>query len=244
MIELNNIYNTECLEGMKLIPDNSVDCIITDPPFGTTRNQWDSCVDLSLLWEQYLRITKPNSAIVMFAQTPFDKVLGASNINMLKYEWVWQKENGTGFLNAKKAPLKDHENILVFYKKPPTYNPQMKQGTPYKCRQGSAGSNYGQVQDEYVTVNTGERYPTTVLQFNRDHDTFHPTQKPVDLIRYLVRTYTNENDVVLDSFMGSATTAIACIKEHRQFIGFELNKEYYDEACERIDKELSQPALF
>ena len=244
MIELDKIYNEDCLEGMKRIPDGSVDAIICDLPYGTTRNAWDSVITLDKLWEQYKRIAKPNAAICLFAQTPFDKTLGCSNIEWLKYEWIWVKENGTGFLNAKKMPLKNHENILVFYRELPTYNPQMRQGfEPYKCKTGDKGTNYGNYE-KVVTISNGERYPLSVLNYNRDSDSFHPTQKPVDLLRYLIRTYSNEGDTILDNGMGSGTTAVACIREKRHFIGFELNQEYFDKACKRIDAERRQLTLF
>ena len=243
MIDLDKIYFEDCLEGMKRIPDMSIDAIICDLPYGTTRNQWDSIIPLPELWAEYKRIAKPNAAIVLFAQTPFDKVLGASNLEMLKYEWIWQKESGTGFLNAKKAPLKDHENILVFYSAPPTYNPIMKQGTPYKCKNGALSDNYGH-REQVITENHGERYPTTVLQFDRERDTFHPTQKPVNLLRYLIATYSNAGDTILDNCMGSGTTAIAAIREKRHFIGFELNAEYYEKASKRIELESQQLRLF
>ena len=243
-IEKDKIYNCDCLEGMKHIPNASIDAIICDLPYGTTRNAWDSVIPLDALWAEYKRIAKPNAAIVLFAQTPFDKVLGCSNLEMLKYEWIWEKENGTGFLNAKKMPLKITENILVFYKDLPTYNPQMRQGfEPYKCRSGEGSSNYGG-QVQVLTENNGERYPLNLLKFDRDQDTIHPTQKPVDLLRYLIRTYSNEGDTILDNCMGSGTTAVACIKEKRHFIGFELNKDYYDKACRRIDAERRQLSLF
>jgi len=243
-MEIDKIYNMDCLEGMKQIPDGSIDAIICDLPYGTTRNAWDSVIPLDQLWEQYKRIIKPNGAIVLFAQTPFDKVLGCSNLEWLKYEWIWEKENGTGFLNAKKMPLKITENILVFYKDLPTYNPQMRQGfEPYKCKTGDQGTNYGQYE-KVVTISNGERYPLNLLKFDRDADAFHPTQKPVDLLRYLIRTYSNEGDTILDNCMGSGTTAVACIKEKRHFIGFELNKQYYDKACKRISAERRQLTLF
>lgn len=240
-MDLDKIYLEDCLEGMKRIDDCSIDAIICDLPYGTTRNAWDSVIPLDALWAEYKRIAKPNAAIVLFAQTPFDKVLGASNLTMLRYEWIWQKESGTGFLNAKKAPLKEHENILVFYRKPPVYNPQMKQGTPYKCKQGNVVNNYdsAHMNDVVITENKGERYPTTILRFARDRKKLHPTQKPVDLLRYLVRTYSNKGDTILDNCMGSGTTAIACIKEHRHFIGFETCEEYYNIAIDRIKKEQS-----
>ena len=244
MIELDKIYNEDCLEGMKRIPDGSVDAIICDLPYGTTRNAWDSVIPLDKLWEQYKRIAKKNAAICLFAQTPFDKVLGCSNLEWLKYEWIWEKEMGTGFLNAKKMPLKIHENILVFYKELPTYNPVMRKGfEPYKCKSGDGSSNYGH-QVQIVTDNNGERFPIDIIKYEREQDSFHPTQKPVDLLRYLIRTYANEGDTILDNCMGSGTTAVACIREKRHFIGFELNKEYFDKACKRIDAERRQLTLF
>ena len=244
MIELDKIYNEDCLEGMKRIPDGSVDAIICDLPYGTTRNAWDSVIPLDKLWDQYKRIAKTNAGICLFAQTPFDKVLGCSNLEWLKYEWIWVKENGTGFLNAKKMPLKNHENIIVFYRELPTYNPQMRQGfEPYKCKTGDKGTNYGDYE-KVVTISNGERYPLSVLNYDRDSDSFHPTQKPVDLLRYLIRTYSNEGDTILDNCMGSGTTAVACIREKRHFIGFELDKGYFDKACKRIDAERRQLTLF
>ncbi len=252
-MEIDKIYNCDCLEGMKQIPDCSVDAIICDLPYGTTRNAWDSVIPLDQLWEQYKRIVKPNAAIVLFAQTPFDKVLGCSNLEMLKYEWIWEKEMGTGFLNANYAPLKSHENILVFSKgtaahngTPMKYNPQMEQGTPYSCKQGDMVNNYdtAHMVKAIKTENDGKRYPKTVLRFDRDKDGWHPTQKPVDLLRYLIRTYSNEGDTILDNCMGSGTTAVACIKEKRHFIGFELNKEYFEKADKRIRFEKAQLTLF
>ena len=242
-MEIDKIYNMDCLEGMRQIPDGSIDAVICDLPYGTTRNQWDSVIPLDLLWAEYRRITKPNAAIVLFSQQPFTSALVMSNPQMFRYEWIWQKEMGTGFLNAKKMPMKEHENILLFYENLPTYNPQMKQGEPYRCKNGALSSNYGDRQ-QVETINNGERYPTTIIQFDRDADAFHPTQKPVDLLRYLVLTYTNEGDTVLDNCMGSGTTAIACIKEKRHFIGFELSKEYFDKAQRRIKAEQAQLTLF
>ena len=236
MIELNKIYNEDCLDGMKRIPDKSVDMILCDLPYGTTRNKWDSIIPLDLLWEQYNRLIKDNGAIVLTAQTPFDKVLGCSNLKYLKYEWIWQKDAGTGFLNAKKMPLKDHENILVFYKKPPTYNPQMRTGfKPYTTTKGHHGTNYGSDKGA-TTVSDGERYPLTTMKFPRDSNKLHPTQKPVALFEYLIQTYTNEQDTVLDNVMGSGTTAIAAINTDRNFIGFETDEHYHKLANERIEQ--------
>lgn len=237
---LNQIFNEDCLEGMKRIPDGSVDMILCDLPYGTTQNSWDSIIPLSPLWSHYTRICK--GAIILTAQTPFDKVLACSNINLLKYEWIWEKEAGTGFLNAKKSPLKNHENVLVFYSKQPTYNPQMRTGfKPYKCSQGKTKSqNYG-TQTGAITESNGERYPLTVLKFQRDRDKIHPTQKPVALFEYLIKTYTNPGEVVLDNCMGSGTTAIACINTGRNYIGFEMDKTYYEAAQKRIAEYLSRP---
>ena len=243
-MEIDNIYNMDCLEGMKQIPDGSVDAVICDLPYGTTRNQWDSVIPLDQLWTEYRRITKPNAAIVLFSQQPFTSALVMSNPQMFRYEWIWEKENGTGFLNAKKMPLKIHENIAVFYRDLPSYNPIMRQGfEPYKCRTGDQGTNYGKYE-KVETISNGERFPIDIIHYNRDADGFHPTQKPVDLLRYLVLTYTNDGDTVLDNCMGSGTTAIACIKEHRHFIGFELSKEYFDKAVRRIKAEQAQLTLF
>jgi site-specific DNA-methyltransferase (adenine-specific) len=223
----------DCLQLMPLILDKSVDLILCDLPYGTTQNPWDSVIPLGPLWEHYARIAK--GAIVLTAQTPFDKVLGASNLAMLKYEWIWQKEAGTGFLNARKMPLKDHENCLVFYSKLPEFNPQMRTGfKPYKSKQGSAGTNYGAVRPENISESNGERYPLTVLNFQRDTPKLHPTQKPVALMEYLIRTYTNEGSTVLDNCMGSGTTGVACRNTGRSFIGIEQNPEYFEIAKKRI----------
>jgi site-specific DNA-methyltransferase (adenine-specific) len=229
-----DLHLGDCLEVMKRIHDKSVDAIICDLPYGTTQNKWDSVIPLDLLWNQYKRICK--GAIVLTAQTPFDKVLGVSNLKMLKYEWIWKKESGTGFLNAKKAPLKDHENVLVFYDKQPTYNPQMRIGfKPYVCKQGHVGSNYGKVNPQNITESNGNRYPLTIVEFKRDKDKIHPTQKPVALMEYLVKTYTNEGDTVLDNCMGSGTTGVACKNLNRNFIGIEQDANYFEIAKGRIN---------
>lgn len=237
-LELNRIYQRDCLSegGMALIPDKSVDMILCDLPYGTTRNKWDSIIPLDALWAQYERITKDNGAIVLTAQTPFDKVLGASNLKLLKYEWIWQKTQGTGHLNAKKMPMKNHENVLVFYKSLPTYNPQMTEGKPYTQKSGRASSNYNP-QVSIVTENKGERYPLSVQLFKSEKG-FHPTQKPTELFEYLIRTYTNEGEIVLDNCMGSGTTAVAAVRTGRKFIGFETEPSYIEIANNRIDNEI------
>lgn len=241
------LWHGDCLELMGDIADKSVDAIICDLPYGTTRNKWDSVIPLDKIWEQYKRIIKYKSPIVLFAQTPFDKVLGCSNLDMLKYELIWEKEYGTGFLNAKYAPLKSHENILIFSNGSTThngvsmiYNPQMEVGKPYKCKQGHLGTNYDYEHSiKVVTQNKGERYPKSVLKYSRDKQRFHPTQKPVALIEWLIKTYSNEGDTILDNTFGSGTTAVACVNTNRKFIGMELDDKYFDIACKRVEEAIS-----
>ena len=245
MIELNKIYNEDCLGGMKRIPDKSVDMILADLPYGTTRNKWDSIIPLDLLWEQYDRIIKDNGAIVLTAQTPFDKVLGCSNLKLLRYEWIWKKTTSTGFLNAKKMPMKAHENILVFYKKLPKYNPQKTTGHIRKVSSAEhkigskATSNYG--EHGLTGYDSTERYPRSVQVFPTDKQktAVHPTQKPVALFEYLVKTYTDEGETVHDNVMGLGTTAIACINTNRNYIGFEMDTNYFNLANERIEQHLN-----
>jgi len=245
-IALNRIYNMDCIEGMKLIPDKSVDMILCDLPYGTTNCRWDTVIPFEPLWEQYERVIKDNGAILLFGQSPFDKVLGASNVNLLKYEWIWEKTAATGHLNAKKMPMKAHENILVFYKKVPTYNPQKTTGhkptnsyTKYVDTQNNT-EIYGKLTKELSGGGATDRYPRSVLSFASDKQKckLHPTQKPVVLCEYLIKTYTNEGETVLDNCMGSGTTAIACTNTNRNFIGFELDKDYYEIANKRIQEHL------
>ena len=236
MIGLNKIYNEDCLEGMKRIPDKSIDMILADLPYGTTQNKWDSIIPLNLLWEQYERVIKDNGAIVLTAQPPFDKLLGVSNIKKFKYEWIWEKNKATGHLNAKKMPMKAHENILVFYNKLPKYNPQgiLKKDKPTIRRATDNGSNYGKSNKE--AIQEYENYPRDTLYFNGCSKPVHPTQKPIDLFEYLIKTYTDEGETVLDNVMGSGTTAIAAINTKRNFIGFELDENYFNIANERIEQ--------
>jgi site-specific DNA-methyltransferase (adenine-specific) len=252
MLELNKIYCGDCLDIMPKIADKSVDCILCDLPYNTTKNSWDSLIPFEPLWGQYNRIIKDDGAIVLFSQQPFTSMLVMSNPKMFKYEWIWEKENGTGFLNANHAPLKIHENILVFGKGATsptkksvsmTYNPQKTKGKPYTAVQGYTGNNYSHTVGN-VTVSDGMRYPTDILRFQRDKDKYHSTQKPVELCKYLIRTYTNENDVVLDNCCGSGSTCVAAIREKRNFIGIELNDEYFDIASNRINNEKCQLTLF
>ena len=232
------LYNGDCLEVMdRLIEEGvRVDCILTDPPYGTTACKWDSIIPFDEMWERLNKLIKPNGAIILFAQSPFDKALGGSNLKMLKYEWIWKKTQSTGFLNAKKMPLKAHENILVFYKKLPTYNPQMRGGfKPYKSIQGRHSDNYGNYKQGHITESNGDRYPIDILEFNKETG-FHPTQKPVSLLEYLIKTYTNENELVLDFTMGSGSTGVACMNTNRKFIGIELDNNYFNIAKQRIEE--------
>ena len=235
MIELNKIYNEDCLEGMKRIPDKSVDCIICDLPYGSTRNKWDVPIQLDKLWAEYNRVIKANGAILLFGQRKFSAQLVMSNIKHFRYDIVWIKSRAGGFLSANKMPLRAHEDILVFYKKLPTYNPHFAIGKPYERKNRGVRPNY-QIVKSADTINNGIRYPKDVVEFGHDKVSYHPTQKPVALIEYLVRTYTNEGDTVLDNCMGSGSTAIACMNTNRNYIGFELNKEYYDLSIKRIKK--------
>lgn len=225
----------DCLERMKEIPSGSADMILTDPPYGTTACKWDSIIPLEPMWEQLKRIIKPNGAIVITSSQPFTSVLVMSNPRQFKYEWVWQKEAGTGLLNAKRQPLRDNESVLVFYSKQCTYNPQFTAGKPYRCKKGGETDCYGN-SGEVTTISDGRRYPKTVQRFNRDKNKLHPTQKPVALMEYLIKTYTNEGETVLDFTMGSGSTGVAAKNLNRKFIGIELDSNYFQIAKERILK--------
>lgn len=258
MIELDKIYNCDCLIGMKQIPDGSVDCIICDLPYGVLNKQseggsWDTIIPFEPLWEQYKRITKPNAAIILFAQGMFTAKLMMSNPKMWRYNLVWDKVLKSGFLNSKRMPLRQHEDICVFYNKLPTYNPQMTKCEPHKRNHTKGNGKHREVNrcyGSYVetpTIISDEKFPTSIISIPKQHivgKSYHPTEKPVSLIQWLIRTYSNPNDVVLDNTIGSGTTAIAAMRENRHFIGFELNKEYYDKACKRIKAEQAQLTLF
>jgi site-specific DNA-methyltransferase (adenine-specific) len=238
-LELNRIYQMDCLEGMKLIPNCSIDMILCDLPYGTTQNKWDVVIPFEQLWEQYERIIKENGAIVLTASQPFTSYLVMSNRKLFKYEWIWQKTKASGHLNAKKMPMKNHENILVFYKKLPTYNPQgLVDGEFNNSRPAleREGTNYGKETANFGTSTKGN-YPKTVQVFanpsGKGH--LHPTQKPVSLFEYLIKTYTNENEIVLDNCIGSGTTAVAALKTNRKFIGFEIESKYIEIANQRIE---------
>lgn len=237
-MEYDYIECGDCLELMKGIPDGSIDMILCDLPYGTTACKWDNVIPFEPLWEQYNRVIKDNGAILLFGSEPFSTELRHSNLKMFRYDWIWSKNRGTGLFNAKKMPMKSHEIISVFYKSLPLYNPQMRTGfKPYKCKQGKQSGAFGVSNKEIMTENNGERYPLSVLQFNSTNGkNVHPTQKPIELLEYLIKTYTNEGDVVLDNCMGSGSTCVACVNTNRHYIGFELDPRYYDIACKRLDE--------
>ena len=231
-----NLLQGDCLELMKDIPNKSIDMVLCDLPYGTTNNKWDTIIHFDKLWAQYKRFINDYGAILLFSQMPFGASLIMSNPKMFRYEWIWEKNQAVGFLNAKKMPLRKHENILVFYKHLPTYNPQglIKLDEPIQ-EEGSAnrnGKNYGVADKSFIRTHTN--YPTDIITFSKDAG-YHPTQKPVDLLEYLIKTYTNEGDTVLDNCMGSGSTGVACVNTNRDFIGMELNEEYFKIACERIE---------
>ena len=233
-LELNRVYHMDCLEGMKLLPDKSIDMILCDLPYGMTACKWDSVIPFEPLWEQYERVIKDNGAIVLTASQPFTTMLINSNIKLFKYCWVWEKEQGVNFLMAKKQPLKVHEDICVFYKKQCIYNPQMTMGKPYISGKGNSGEVTGKVK-KIQTKNTGTRYPKSIIRFNRERG-LHPTQKPVALFEYLIKTYTNEGEIVLDNCMGSGTTAVACELNNRKWIGFEIESKYVEVTNKRLEQ--------
>lgn len=229
----------DCLSLMAEIPNGQVDMILTDLPYGTTQNKWDCPINLDKLWVQYERVIKPTGCIALFAQAPFDKVLACSNLKLFRYEWIIEKTKATGHLNAKKAPLKAHENVLIFYKKLPTYNPQMTTGhepVHSYTKHSDDGTCYGATKLGISGGGSTERYPRDVLKFKWDtqKSALHPTQKPVALLEYLIKTYTNEGDIVLDTCMGSGSTAVACINTGRFFIGYELDESYFNIAKRRL----------
>lgn len=230
-----SLFKGDCLDVMKNIRDKSIDLILCDLPYGTTRNKWDSIIPLDELWKEYKRIIKEHAAILLFAQTPFAQKLGASNLKMLKYEWIWDKGRVTGFLNSRKMPMKKHENILVFYNKLPVYNPQLTEGKPYHTYNKAPSTNYGKYSEHYETKNDGWRFPVDIINFSPEVG-LHPTQKPVKLLEYFIKTYSNEGDVVLDNCMGSGSTGVAAVNLKRKFIGIEKDEKYFNIAKNRIEE--------
>jgi site-specific DNA-methyltransferase (adenine-specific) len=232
------LYNGDCLEVMDyLIEQNiKVDCILTDPPYGTTACKWDTVIPFDEMWLRLNKLIKPNGAIVLFGVQPFFSYLICSNIKDFKYELIWEKEGATNFMFLKKQFGKVTENIAIFYKKQPTYNPQMvKMGRPVLSVGGNGSKTYKNQEFKSDKKPRDEKYPTNILRFNRDRKkSFHPTQKPVGLLEYLIKTYTNEGEVVLDFTMGSGSTGVACMNLNRKFIGIELDNNYFDIAVNRI----------
>lgn len=257
-MERNKLILGDCLHVMREIPSHSIDLILADPPYACLNKnnkdaKWDKEIDLIELWKQYERIIKDNGAILLFCQGLFAGKLIMSNPRLYKFDIVWNKVRKTGFLNAKKMPMRQHEQILVFYKKLPTYNPQMVKCEPHQ-RNHSRGNGthketnrnygkYGKAED----IITDEKYPSSIITFAKGHgkeDWLHPTEKPIELLRYLIRTYSNEGDLVLDNFAGSGSTCIAAIRENRKFIGMEMDNHFFEVADERIKNELREPKLF
>jgi site-specific DNA-methyltransferase (adenine-specific) len=238
----STFVNADCFDVFPFIADKSVDAIIADLPYGTTANKWDTIIPFDKLWEQLNRVIKPNGAIVLFGSEPFSSALRMSNIKNYKYDWIWDKKMVTGFALAKKQPMRNHENIIVFYQKQPTYNFQKRDvKKPFgKILDGVSSENYGNLK------NKGERgvgYPKTIIEFPKPNNLSksdlggkHPTQKPISLMEYLIKTYTNKGDIVLDFTMGSGTTNLACIKLDRKSIGIEKEKQYYDVAVRRASE--------
>jgi site-specific DNA-methyltransferase (adenine-specific) len=231
-----NLHFGDCLEILPTLADNSVDMVLVDLPYGTTACKWDSIIPLDKLWQQYNRVCKEDGAMVFTAAQPFTTILAVSNLENFRYEWIWEKPQGTNPMNAKVMPLKSHENILVFYRKKPVYNPQMWYSTPYtgfSSDTSKIGEVYGSAKSKHRDNPDGSRYPKTVLKFKQEKG-LHPTQKPVDLMEYLIKTYSNKGDTILDNTMGSGTTGVAAIRCDREFIGMESDSEYYKIAEDRI----------
>nr|DAF22965.1 MAG TPA: adenine-specific methyltransferase [Caudoviricetes sp.] len=242
-----DIQQGDCLALMRTIPSGSIDMVLCDLPYGVTaRNKWDVIIPFNSLWEQYARVIKEDAAIVLFGSGMFTADLMESNRKMWKYNLIWEKTQPTGFLNAQRMPLRCHEDILVFYKKQPTYNPQKTSGHVRKvskavhCKTAKKSLSYGDYS--FTDYESDERFPRSVITFPKDtqKSALHPTQKPVSLLEYLIRTYTNKGDTVLDNCMGSGSTGVACIHTERNFIGYELDEDIFKTACERIASELKK----
>ena len=253
MIEPNTLHHGDCLDVMKQIKDKSIDLVLCDLPYNALnkRNEWDKIIPFEPLWEHYKRIVKQNGAIILFGQGLFSAKLIMSQPKMFRYNLVWDKKLKSGFLNANRMPLRQHEDIIVFYKKMPTYNPQMIKSEPHKRshvgKHAQPTNNcYGNYKPTPEII-SDEKFPSSIISFKKEHfkgKSYHPTEKPVDLLRYLIRTYTNKGDIVLDNCMGSGSTIIAAIMENRQYIGIEKELKYFDIAKCRVENELSQLKLF
>lgn len=238
MLEINKIYNMECIKGMQQLDNDSIDMILCDLPYNLTQNKWDIKINLQKLFREYWRILKDGN-IVLTSQQPFTTTLINAEPKNFRYELIWEKSKSSGFLNAKRMPLRTHENILIFYKKLGTYNPQFTYKNSYNKgirKKQEKEDTYGQYKQTLVKSENGKRYPRSVLYFKTaesEGKTSHKTQKPVSLFEYLIKTYSNEKDLVLDNCMGSGATAVACKFTNRKYIGFEISKEYVDIAKNR-----------
>lgn len=245
MVKTNVIYNENCLDGMKKILDKSIDMILCDLPYGETGHKWDKVIDLKSLFDEYRRIIKDEGCIALFGSFKFGVQLYNVAPDLYKYDWIWQKDNGTNFMTVHYQPFRIHESVFIFSKgrasigkrTPMKYFPQKTYGKPYMSKKSSNDMWNGKKIKRMDKVNKdGSRFPLTIQQFCRDKEKIHPTQKPVALMEYLIKTYTKEGDVVLDNCIGSGSTAVACINTNRKFIGFELDRNYYDLACKRIEQ--------
>jgi site-specific DNA-methyltransferase (adenine-specific) len=255
MFEKSKIIYGDCIEKMKSIPNKSIDFICCDLPYGTTACVWDIIIPFDKLWEQYKRIIKNKGVIVLFGSEPFSSLLRTSNLNMYKYDWKWVKDNAANFLNKNYQPGKISEDIMIFgnmatsYSKKGnmTYNPQISMGNPYRNKNNVHRGTNAVIRSKInnvITENNGTRLPNNILYFNRDRIKKHQTQKPVALLEYLIKTYTDEGMLVLDNTMGSGSTGVACVNTNRKFIGIEMDEKYFEIACSRIKDSLSQPTLF
>lgn len=250
MLEINKLYNEDCLEGMLRIDDKSIDCVICDVPYGTTRCHWDSIIPFEPMWKQIKRVIKDNGAILLFSSQPFTSALIMSNPKMFKYEWIWQKTHPKGHLNAKKMPMRAHENIEVFYKKPPIYNPQITHGHKRKVantnyiRESDGDSCYGR-EVRNTSYDSTDRYPLDVQVFSNanQNNKIHQTQKPVEIYEYFLKTYTNKGDTALDFAAGSMTLAIAAINTGRNYICFEKDEDIFVLGSQRVKEHLEQQLL-
>lgn len=241
------LYNEDCLKTLERLETGSVDLLLQDTPFGCTQNEWDIKPDFEIMWQEWERVTKENAAMIFFGTQPFASELILSRSKHFRYDLIWYKPLGSGFLNANRMPMRNHEHILIFYKKLPVYNPQMSIGRMREKggRNDRQSTNYGKFNPKVSVNNT--YFPHSVIEFSNGDNTKendHPTQKPLALLRYLVKTYSNENDTVFDGYSGSGTTAAACLKEKRRFIGSELNKEYFNLSVKRLEEIVKQPELF
>lgn len=243
---MSSLHHGDCLQVLKTLPAASVDMVLTDLPYGMTKNKWDIVIPFEPMWAEILRVTKPNAAIVLFANNPFGALLIASNLKAYRYSLVWEKNKFSDFLNAKRKPMKIHEDIHVFYRKQPVYTPQYTKGDPYERWNTQSAvdtqTNYGKHRENHVVNTAGTRLPTTVLKFPRVERPVHPTQKPVDLLAWLIRTYTTPGQSVLDLCMGSGSTGVAALQTGRTFIGIELEEEYLQISRQRIaDTQAERP---